>query len=93
MQPSKVFPAVILIILCSASRVRSQERPKVDTFWYLAELRHLSARKPFLQDSPDSTGDAAWIAGIHQQSRSGRYLFAAPSIGSDGGRAGVEGLE
>lgn len=48
----KALPAVIYFFW-SALCVHGEETVDVNPRWYLAELARLSARKPFLQDSPD----------------------------------------
>jgi hypothetical protein len=53
MQFSKVLSAALLLLV-AASLGDSQDKPTLmDPRGYLAELRRLSAKRPFLRDSPD----------------------------------------
>lgn len=52
MPPSKALPVMLLIFWIS-SRTYCEERVNLDTRSYLAELRRLSIKRPFLKDSPD----------------------------------------
>jgi hypothetical protein len=44
---------VVLLLLATATALPGAERSAIDPREYLAELRRLGARKPFLADSPD----------------------------------------
>lgn len=44
---------VVAVLLATAATLLGADRPAVDPREYLAELRRLGARKPFLTDSPD----------------------------------------
>ena len=52
MRPSKALP-IMLLIFWASSRHLCEERVKLDTRSYLAELRRLSTKRPFFDDSPD----------------------------------------
>jgi len=51
--PTARAAVVVLLLLATSTALPGAERSAIDPREYLAELRRLGARKPFLADSPD----------------------------------------
>lgn len=72
-------PVVAGLLLATVAILLGADRPAVDPREYLAELRRLGARKPFLTDSPDvylepqSLG-RFFTAGIYRKLRGNAYF-------------------
>lgn len=78
MRPSKALPVMLLIFWVS-SRTHCEERHNVDPRSYLAELRRLSIKRPFLEDSPDVYLESQSLGtfftrGIYQKLRGNAYF-------------------